>query len=70
MTYCAILLSLPRTPQLSWYDPADSDYAVELPWSGRGNLGPHSLRVRGFGLTQKSVSGFLWFHIGHKGPIY
>ena len=47
VTYCTILLLLPRTPQLSWYDAADAGYVVELPWSGRGNLGPHSLRMQG-----------------------
>jgi hypothetical protein len=30
VTYCALLLLLPGTPQLSRYDPADAGYVIKL----------------------------------------
>ena len=30
VTCCALLLLLPITAQLSWYDPADAGYVTEL----------------------------------------
>jgi len=31
VTCCALLLLLPGTPQLSWYDPEDAGYVTKLP---------------------------------------
>ena len=35
VTYCAFLLLLPGSPQLSWYDPADAGHVIKLPHAER-----------------------------------